>query len=191
MFIKSFGIFRGMKYEDLYEFLRKEKSMEGLQKLPLDFVSNFSEFIHEHKRNITKNGDFFSDEIVREKKQYENSMTMFKELVLRRKKKLLNLVFIANETGVMKRDFEDMLPFEKDLFEQILMSVENTDKLVSTLLLNGAAGLQEVLLLVTDDVEPFVGMAGESLGPYKKGDSIRLDRRIADILIGGQKAVSL
>ncbi len=180
-----------LRYEDLYEFLRKEKSSEGLQKLPIDFVKNFSEFIHEHKRNITRNGDFFSDEIIKEKKQYENSMTMFKELILRRKKKLLNLVFIANETGVMKKDFDDMLSFEKDLFEQILMSVGQTDKLVSTLLLNGAVELQEILLLITDDVEPFVGMAGESLGPYKKGDSVRLDKRIADILIGGQKAISL
>jgi DNA replication initiation complex subunit (GINS family) len=180
-----------MRYEDLYEFLRKEKSSEGLQKLPQDFVKIFSEFIHEHKRNITKNGDFFSDDIVREKKQYENSMTMFKELILRRKKKLLNLVFIANETGVMKKDFDDMLSFEKELFEQILISVEQTDKLVSTLLLNGAVGLQETLILITEDVEQFVGMGGESLGPYKKGDSVRLDRRIADILVGGQKAISL
>ena len=180
-----------MKYEDLYEFLRKEKNNDNLQRLPFDFVRLFSELIYEHRRAITKNGDFFSDEIVREKKQYENSMTLFKELILRRKKKILNLVFIANETGLMKKDFEDMLLFEKDLFEKLLSSVEETDKLVASLLINGSSNLQEVNLLITDDVESFVGMSGEFYGPFKKGDSVNIDRRVADILVSGQKAVTL
>ncbi len=178
-----------IRYEDLYEFLRKEKTNEGLQKLPFDFVKSFSELIHEHKRNITRNGDFFSDEIVREKKQYENSMTLFKELILRRKKKILNLVFVATETGVMKRDFEDMLAFERDLFEQLLSSVEQTDKLLATLLLNGSHALQETSVVIMEDVEPFVGMGGEALGPYRKGDSVVIDRRVAEVLVSGQKAI--
>ncbi len=177
-----------IRYEDLYEFLRREKSNDGLQKLSVDFIKHFSELIHEHKRTITRNGDFFADEVMRETKLYENSMTLFKELMLRRKKKILNLVFIANETGVMKRDFDDMLPFEKDLFERLLSSVEQADKLVSALLLNGAA-VHDVSVLITDDVEPFVGMNGESLGPFKKGDSQLIDRRVADVLVGGQKAI--
>lgn len=180
-----------IRYEDLYEFVRKEKNSDVLQRLPSDFVKLFSEFIHEHKRAITRNGDFFSDEIVREKKQYENSMTLFKELILRRKKKILNLVFIANETGLMKKDFEDMLPFEKDLFESLLSSVHSMDKLVSALLLNGASAVQDTSILVTEDVEPFIGMNGESLGPFKKGDSVTVDKRIAEILVGGQKAITL
>lgn len=178
-----------MRYEELYDFLRKEKSNETLQKLPIDFVKIFAEFIHEHKRTITKNGDFFSDEIVREKKQYENSMTLFKELILRRKKKILNLVFVATETGVMKKDFDDMLSFEKTLFEQLLSIVDQTDKLIATLLLNGAYALQDVNILIVDDVEPFIGLNGESLGPYKKGDSVTMDRRVTDILVNGQKAI--
>ena len=184
-------LFRMIKYEDLYEFLRKEKNSETLQKLPLDFVKGFSELIHEHKRTITQNGDFFSDSIVREKKQYENSMILFKELMLRRKKKIMNLVFVANETGVMKKDFEDMLPFEKDLFEKFLLYVEQTDKLVANLLIDGSLALKEVMLLITDDVDSFVDMAGKARGPFKKGDSVTLDKNIAEILVGGQKAVMI
>ncbi len=180
-----------MRYEDLYEFLRKEKNNDNLQRLPSDFVKLFSEFIHEHKRAITQSGDFFSDNIVREKKQYENSMTLFRELILRRKRKILNLVFIANETGLMKKDFEDMLAFEKDLFERLLSSVEEADKLVASLLINEAAALQATSLLITEDVESFVSMNGESLGPFKKGDSVAVDKRVAEILVGGQKAITL
>ena len=180
-----------MRYEDLYEFLRKEKNGENLQKLPIDFVKLFSEFIHEHKRAITQSGDFFSDNIVREKKQYENSMTLFKELMLRRKKKILNLVFIANETGLMKKDFDDMLAFEKELFERLLFSVQETDKLVASILINGSAALQDTSLLITDDVDSFVDMNGKSLGPFKKGDSVTLDKQVAEILVSGQKAITL
>ncbi len=180
-----------IRYEDLYEFLRKEKNSDSLQKLPLDFVKGFSELIHEHKRAITQNGDFFSDNIVREKKQYENSMILFKELMLRRKKKILNLVFIANETGLMKKDFEDMLPFEKDLFEKMLLYVEQTDKLIANLLLDGSLALKDVSLLITDDVDSFVDMGGKPRGPFKKGDSITMDKTVAEILVSGQKAVML
>ena len=178
-----------LKYEELYEILRREKTNDSLQKISTDFIKSFSELIHENKRNITSNGDFFSEEIVRDKKQYENSMVLFKELMLRRKKKLLNLVFIANETSVLKKDFENMLPFEKDLFDSLLNSVEQNDKLISMLLLNGNASSESSILII-EDVEPFIGMSGESIGPFKKGQSVMLSKDIADILVGSSKAVN-
>lgn len=178
-----------IKYEDLYEILRREKTNESLQKLPNDFMKDFSEFIHQNKKAITNSGDFFADEIIRDKKQYENSMVIFKELMLRRKKKLLNLVFIANETSVMKKDFDNMLSFEKDLFDILLRSVEQTDKLISMLLLNGHIDKDTVNLLITEDVESFVSMDGDFIGPFKKGQTLGLDRKVADVLIGSSKAV--
>ena len=106
-----------LTYNDLYEFLRKEKYSEQLQKLPRDFVKEFSSYMVETRKRFSNvEVDSFSDDILKEKKQYENAVAIFKELMLRRKKKILNLVFIAAETGVMKRDFTDMLSFEKDLF---------------------------------------------------------------------------
>ena len=178
-----------LKYEELYEILRKEKTNDSLQKIAPDFIKSFSEFIHENKKTITRNGDFFAEEIMRDKKQYENSMVLFKELMLRRKKKLLNLVFLANETSVVKKDFENMLHFEKDLFDILLSSVEQTDKLISMLLLN-TSNPNEVSLLILEDIEPFIGMEGESVGPFTKGQSVLLNKQIADILVGGQKAVT-
>ncbi|MEK6909435.1 MAG: hypothetical protein AABX23_05300 [Nanoarchaeota archaeon] len=180
-----------LKYEELYEILRKEKTNDSLQKISSDFIKDFSNLIHENKRNITSKGDFFAEDIIRDKKQYENSMILFKELMLRRKKKILNLVFIANETSVMKRDFENMFPFEKDLFDGLLSSIEQTDKLISMLLINESSVVNNTSLIITDDVESFVGMDGESIGPFKKGQSVLLDKITADVLIGGQKAVSV
>lgn len=180
-----------IKYEDLYEILRREKTNESLQKLSDNFMKDFSEFIHQNKKAITESADFFADEIIRDKKQYENSMVIFKELMLRRKKKLLNLVFVANETSVMKKDFENMLSFEKDLFDILLRSVEQTDKLISMLLLNGHAERDTINLLVIEDVESFVSMEGDFIGPFSKGQTLSLDRKVADILIGSSKAVKV
>ena len=61
----------------------------------------------------------FSDMIIKTKKQLENAVSIFKELLLRRRKKLLTLVFVAAETGISKRDFENMLAVEKECFEEI------------------------------------------------------------------------
>ncbi len=182
-----------INYEELYEFLRKEKHTEQLQSLPKDFVVQFSSYMKEHRKAFGVGDDFFAGDIIQEKKQYENSMTIFRELILRRKKKILNLVFIAAETGVMKKDFTDMLSFEQDLFEKLVRSVEEADKSLSSLLNGGVAekaattGKKKVLFI--DDIEQFVGMNGEFIGPFKRGDETELEDAVAGILIGDGKCV--
>ena len=44
---------------------------------------------------------------------------LFKELMLRRRKKILNLVLIAAETGISKQDFNNMLSLEKEKIDPI------------------------------------------------------------------------
>ena len=100
-------------YNDLYEYLRKERYSEQLQLLPKKFVVDVSNYISEKKKLLSREGDIFPDEVSKIKKQLENSISIFKELMVLRKKKLLSLVFIASETGISKRDFENMLDFEK------------------------------------------------------------------------------
>ena len=95
-----------MIYNDLYELLRKEKYSENLQQLPKNFILEVSVFLNGLKSDSTKEDDLFTDSALKSKKQLENSIAIFKEMILRRKKKLLNLVFVAAETGIMKRDYE-------------------------------------------------------------------------------------
>jgi len=55
----------------------------------------------------SKEDDIFSEVIIKTKKQLENAVTLFKELMLRRRKKILDLILIAAETGIFKnRIFE-------------------------------------------------------------------------------------
>ncbi len=176
-------------YNDIYEALRREKYSEQLQKLEKSFIQEVSAYLKEKKAISEKSGDIFSDAISKTKKQFENAVSMFKELMLRRKKKLLNLAFIAAETGISKRDYENMLEFEKEVFDKIMKSMEEGDKKLARLL-NGQEKEKRKNKLITflQDTEEFLGLNGEKLGPFKKGDIVNLPIEIANILIIDNKA---
>jgi DNA replication initiation complex subunit (GINS family) len=180
-----------LAYQDLYEHLRKEKYSEQLQNLSKDFVVQFSEYCVEKKKQFSVfdgDGDMYSDDILREKKQFENAFALFKELMMRRKRKILNLVFVAAETGIMKKDFTDMLSFERDLFEKLLKSVDEGDKALTELLNGKKEESGSKMIIISEDIEKFVDMDGRIVGPFRKGNLVNINRRVADVLVGGEKA---
>jgi len=178
-------------YNDLYETLRKERYSEQLQQLPKRFVVGVSNYILEKKKVSNQEGDIFSEEIGKIKKQIENSLSIFKELMALRKKKLLGLVFVASETGISKRDFENMLNFEKELFDNLMSSVEHSEKTLASEFSNEVVGIEEEimkLVLFLEEVEELVGADGKAIGPFKKDEIVNIPKQIADILVGGNKA---
>ena len=177
-------------YNDIYEALRKEKYSEQLQQLPKGFMMEMASYLSEKKEISEKKDDLFSDSILKTKKQLENAIAIFKELVLRRKKKILNLSFIARETGISKRDFENMLDFEKEMFDKIVKSMEESDKSMNNLF-NGKIEKKIAgnnLILFKENVDEFLGMDGEMLGPYEKGEIANIAEEISKILIEAGKA---
>ena len=135
-------------YNDIYEASRKERYSEQLQPLPKNFIDEFSNYIKDKKEMASKEDDAFSDVIIKTKKQLENAMTLFKELMIRRRKKILNLVLIAAETGISKQDFENMLPFEKELFEELMKCIDSTDRKISESILGKKEELVKNELIV-------------------------------------------
>ena len=177
-------------YNDLYETLRKERYSEQLQPLSKKFISDVSNYIAEKKKLANQGGDFFYDEVAKVKKQLENANSIFKELMLMRKKKLLGLVFVASETGINKRDFENMLDFEKELFDNIMSSMEYASKMLASEFVNDGLLPEEQtmkLVLFLQDVDGFLNPEGKTIGPYKKDDIVNLPKQIAEILIGDKK----
>jgi DNA replication initiation complex subunit (GINS family) len=177
-------------YNELYEILRKEKYSEVLQPLAKNFVSDVSAYLIEKKEESSREGDLFSDNVTKSKKQLENAIAVFKELMLRRKKKILNLVFVAAETGVMKRDFDNMLGFEKEVFEKLVETVESGDKKIAQILKGDEKKEVEInrMIMLNQDVEEFVDMEGESVGPFVAGELANLDTKVAGILVEGEKS---
>jgi DNA replication initiation complex subunit (GINS family) len=175
-------------YNDIYESARKERYSEQLQPIAKNFVVEVANYIADKKEIATKQDDVFSDSIIKTKKQLENALTLFKELMLRRRKKILNLVLIAAETGISKQDFNNMLSFEKDLFEEIMKCIDFSDKKLSELL-KGKEERQTKndLALFLNNVEEFVGLEGNKMGPYEKGQIVNLPKEIAKILIEDKK----
>jgi DNA replication initiation complex subunit (GINS family) len=179
-------------YNDIYEAARKERYSENLQSIPKNFIGEVSEYLHDKKEIANKEDNNFSDVIMKTKKQLENAITLFKELMLRRRKKILTLVLIATETGISKQDFDNMLTIERDLFEELMKCVEVSDKSLD-LSLNGGGVVKKVnqLLAVKERIEEFVGLEGEKMGPYEVGQIINLPKEIAKILIEDGRAEAL
>jgi len=169
-------------YNDIYEALRKEKYSEQLQSLPKSFIKQVSNYLEEKKQATEKKDDLFSDVAIKTKKQLENAVSIFKEIIMRRKKKLLTLSFIAKETGISKRDFENMLDFERIMFDNIIKGMEEADKQINDLMNGKIEKKEHVLVSFKDNVEEFLDSNGEGVGPFDKGEVANLPEEIAKIL---------
>ena len=171
-------------YSDIYETARKERYSDQLQPISKNFVTEVSNYLKEKKEVASKEDDVFSDTIAKTKKQLENAVTLFKELMLRRRKKLLDLVLIAAETGISKQDFENMLNFEKDLFEEMMECINSSDKKLNEVL-NGRKvdKKKNMLVIFKTNVEEFLDLDGEKIGPFEKGQIANISVEISKILI--------
>lgn len=177
-------------YNELYDALRKERYSEQLQPIPKLFIKEVSAYLKDKKEIANKEDDNFSDTILKTKKQFENSIAIFKELILRRKKKILDLAFVAAETGISKRDFENMLLIEKEAFDGIMKSLERKDKKIEEILKGKEQENkpQNKMIVFVEDTDALLDLEGNEIGPFKKGDIANLQEEVASILIGDKKA---
>jgi len=175
-------------YNEIYEAARKERYSENLQGLPKKFLNEVNNYLKEKKEIASKEDDIFSDVILKTKKQLENAQTLFKELLLRRRKKILNLVLIAAETGISKQDFDNMLLFEKVLFEELMKCINESEKKFKESF-NGEKNKEQKneLVLFKENVEEFVDLDGEKMGPFEKGQIANIPKEITKILIDDKK----
>lgn len=179
-------------YNDIYESARKERYSENLQKLPKNFIEEVSNYLKEKREVVMKEDDAFSDSGIKTKKQLENAVTLFKELMRRRREKLLRMIMIASETGISKQDFENMLVIEKELFESIMKEVELSDK-KSSEMLNGkvSEGSLNELISFSEDVDGVFDFNGGQVGPFLKGQVANIPKEIAKIFVEDGKAIIL
>jgi len=177
-------------YKEIYEASKKERYSENLQPLSKGFVRDVAKYLKEKREAALKDNDVFSDNLLKTKKQLENAITLFQELLRRRRRKILNLVLIASETGISRQDFENMLQIEKDLFEELVKDIEKSDKKLNKLL-NGDKSAEEILknelVVFLENVEEFVDMSGDRMGPFEEGQIANIPKEIAKILLGDGK----
>lgn len=170
-------------FSDIYEAMRKEKYSEQLQNLPKKFLFEASNYFNEKKEFLNKEDDLFSDMAIRNKKKLENALSSFRDLIRLRKKKILNLAFVASEVGISKKDFENLMSYEKDLFEEVVRSLEKSEKNLNA----DMSGAQKderrhKLVRFLEDVPEFLDFNGDEVGPFEKGEIANLEHEIVDIL---------
>ena len=176
-------------YSDIYEAASKERYSEQLQPLSDNFILEVRNYLEEKKQIASKEDSEFSEVIIRTKKQIENAVTLFKELMLRRRKKILNLVLIAAETGISRKDFDNMLDFEKELFESLMENIEKSNGKVSEIMNSKVENLEKIdqTVMFKENVNEFVGLDGKKIGPFKKDEKVKLPKEIVQILVEDKK----
>ena len=171
-----------LTFSDIYESMRKEKYSEPLQLLPKKFLVDATEYFREKKEFLSKEEDLFSDIAIKNKKKLENAFSSFRDLLRIRKKKILNLAFVASEVGISKKDFENLLSFEKDLFEEIVKGLERAEKNMNADM-NGAQKdeMKHRLVRFLEDIPEFLDFEGNEVGPFGKGEIANLEKEIVEI----------
>ncbi len=124
-------------YETLFDLLRREKNREELQRLDKDFYEQVLAYLKEKRDALSKKGDelFVSAEREKLKIQFQNIRRIVKELYERREKKIINMAVNRARTGSDVIDTSNLLPSEKDFFdEQVKLLSKYKDKVLDSIL---------------------------------------------------------
>jgi len=177
-----------LTFSDIYEAMRKEKYSENLQMLPKKFLLNAADYFKEKKEFLGKESDLFSDMAIKNKKKLDNAVSSFRDLLRIRKKKILNLAFVASQVGISKKDFENLLPFEKELFEELVKSLERAEKNQNADMIGAQKDTRKHRLVrFLEAVPEFLDFAGNEVGPFEKGEVVNLESEIVEILSKDKK----
>jgi len=172
-----------LTFSDIYEAMRKEKYSENLQMLSKKFLGEASEYFKEKKEFLNKESDLFSDMAIKNKKKLDNAVSSFRDLLRIRKKKILNLAFVASQVGISKKDFENLMAFEKDLFEELVKALERAEKNQSADMSGSVKDERKHRLVrFLEEVPAFLGFDGSDVGPFTKGEVGNLESEIIEIL---------
>lgn len=160
--------------------------------LPKKFLVETSEYFREKKEFLNKEDDLFSDMAIKNKKKLDNAVSSFRDLLRIRKKKILNLAFVASQVGISKKDFENLMAFEKDLFEELVKALERAEKnQVADMSGSVKDERKHRLVRFLEGVPAFLGFDGSDVGPFAKGEVANLESEIIEILLKDRKVETI
>lgn len=197
-------------YETLYTILRQEKYKPELQKLDKDFFNKVISYLREKNQileSLEKKSDnvFAAAEIKKTKKQLDNTTRLLKELYEKRESKIIKLAMLSSRVDETQK--AALLPEEQEMLYSLREKFDYYRENLLKKLLNGSMpnlpekpkalksekekeeeNKCEVLVEFLDNIQSFLGLGQEKIGPFKKGEKARLHPLIANILIKTGKA---
>jgi len=208
-------------YETLFELYRREKSRGELQELDKSFFSDVVEYLIQKKavldNSISSDNIFAENERMKAEKQLLNIKKILGMLYELRTRKIVDMAWIKSRDPGFFIDDSTILPEEKPIYYNIISIFNNNRANVLLNILNlkqpiiedvdlnslpikpnkevddDKEGTQEegVKIELIEDTPEFVGDDMDLIGPFSKGEVIKLPKRIADILLEKNLAKSL
>ena len=185
-------------YDTLFEILRREKDRKDLQELDPNFFINVSAYFKDKKEILDKIDDYSEEEADRIKTQIQNAKRLVREIYNTREKKIVEKAIIKARTKSDIITTENMLDEEKELFSRLVELLSTVRESVLNKLLKGKmvklkkAKPQEknnrILVRFLAQIPEFVGIDGETYGPFNPDEIAVLPEKIANILINTEKA---
>ena len=207
-----------LTYETLYEFLRREKSREELQKLDERFLKDTLTYLREKQQaydyNLTKNDIFSQSERDKLHIQISNIRKILKDLYDIRERKIINMSINRSRTNTQLVDTSNLLTQEQAMFGSLhsvlsqyrtgilhrLLELREPDVLPIVLPLPNEAPPEEIpaplphgikKIKCLDTIEQIFGEDLEPYGPIQADEEVSLPGIVADVLINQGKAIEL
>jgi DNA replication initiation complex subunit (GINS family) len=162
-----------VSFEYLRKILNEEKKSQNLTKIPDDFYETVRMYI-EGKKKLAKEK---KDEI-----ELRNIERIVENIFNLRERKIINFAIMAARAGVQP---SNLTSEEKQFFQKVFETLKERrvilDKLKSAL--EGEVKKEvEILVVFKQDFPAFVGIDGQTYGPFKKGDIAKLPEENRKIL---------
>jgi len=163
-----------ISFEYLRKILNEEKKSQNLTKIPDDFYETVRMYI-EGKKKLAKEK---KDEI-----ELRNIERIVENIFNLRERKIINFAIMAARAGVQP---SNLTSEEKQLFQKVLEILKERRGILDRikLALEGETKKEiEILVVFKQDFPAFVGIDGQTYGPFKKGDIAKLPEENRRILV--------
>jgi len=162
-----------VSFEYLRKILNEEKKSQNLTKIPDDFYETVRMYI-EGKKKLAKEK---KDEI-----ELRNIERIVENIFNLRERKIINFAIMAARAGVQP---SNLTSEERQFFQKVFETLKERrvilDKIKSAL--EGEVKKEvEILVVFKQDFPAFVGIDGQTYGPFKKGDIAKLPEENRKIL---------
>ena len=111
-------------YETLFDLMKREKDRVELQRLEPEFFANVLSYLREKRQFASQQESASYDEKMKSHREMDNIRKLIKELYDRREKKIVMLAIDQSRTKSNLVDFSHMLAEERELFEQLMRTLD-------------------------------------------------------------------
>lgn len=153
-----------LTYETIRKIIEEEKASGNLVKIPENFFKEARNYL-DKKAQIGRDWEL------------ESAERRLQDIIDLREKKILNLAIYASRSGIEPKNLN---PEEMELFNKILNALKSFRETIEKLM---SQKEEEDLVVITQDIEEFVGINMQHYGPFNKGDITTLPKPNANLLI--------